>query len=122
METEITKLIKECKKFIYDYYYVHKRDNLSDFEGKLKRLISLSKKNYPLLCEELEDAICKFDQNRNYYMGVISCALSLMEKEEKGINQKTKENKTAKQVLFWTVVGVVVAVIIGIVSNWNKFF
>ena len=54
-------------------------------------------------------------------MRCISRMLSLMEKEEKGINQKTKENKTSKQVLFWTIIGVVVAVIIGIVSNWNKF-
>lgn len=32
------------------------------------------------------------------------------------------EDRINKKVLFWTIVGVVVAVIIGIVSNWNKIF
>jgi len=122
METEITKLIKECEELIEVYHSPVRKMDLKDLQRKLEDLISLSKEKYPLFCEELENAISMFNQNRSYYMRRISRMLSLMEKEEKGINQKTKENKTSKQVLFWTIIGVVVAVIIGIISNWEKIF
>ena len=84
----MTELINECKELIVAYYSLVQRMRLSDLQKRLERLISLAKEDYPFFCEELEDAIDRYNQSENFYMGCIFCVLSLMEKEEKGKNRR----------------------------------
>jgi hypothetical protein len=87
-ENKMTELIRECKELIEVLYCPVRKMSLSDLQKKLEHLISLSKENYPSLCEELENAITKFQDNGNFYLGCIFCVLSLMEREEEGINRR----------------------------------